>query len=117
MNTLMMYPLLLTRSELSTDHFYHHDWYIICPDCRITDRSFSPLVFILLGFPLAVITNRREKSANVVMAILCAAAYYLVSLGCEALSLKGFVAPHIILWVPNVLALVGALILNIKCAS
>ncbi len=77
--------------------------------------SFSPLIFTLIGFPLSVITNRRERSANVVLAILCFAFYYLISLGCEALSKKGILPPEIIMWTPNTIAGIGALILNYKC--
>jgi LPS export ABC transporter permease LptF len=79
--------------------------------------SFSPLFFILLGFPLAVITHRRERSANVVLAVFCAALYYLISLGCEALSVKGIAPPALMMWTPNILAGIAALILNIKCVS
>lgn len=79
--------------------------------------SFSPLVFILLGFPLAVITHRREKSANVVLAVLCAALFYLLSLGCEALSVKHIAPAAFIMWLPNIIASLGALILNYKCVS
>ncbi|HNV23810.1 MAG TPA: LptF/LptG family permease, partial [Candidatus Omnitrophota bacterium] len=64
--------------------------------------SFSPLIFIALGFPLAVITNKREKSANVVLAIICAACYYLLFLGCEALSVQSIFPPIFIMWVPNI---------------
>jgi lipopolysaccharide export system permease protein len=76
--------------------------------------SFSPLIFILLGFPLAVITNKREKSANVMLAILFAAGYYLLSLGCEALSIENIAPPALILWLPNALGGIVAAILNIK---
>lgn len=79
--------------------------------------SFSSLVFILLGFPLAVITHRREKSANVVLAILCAALFYLLSLGCEALSVKHVLPAVFIMWMPNFIATLGAMILNYKCVS
>lgn len=79
--------------------------------------SFSPLIFMLLGFPLAVITNRREKSANVVIAIICVTFYYLLSLGAEALSIKTFLPPEIIMWVPNGILLTAALILIKKCVS
>ncbi len=79
--------------------------------------SFCPLMFIMLGFPIAVITHRREKSANVVLAILCAAGYYIISLGCEALSIKNIIPPNIIMWVPNIIAGTIATILNYKCVS
>ena len=79
--------------------------------------SFAPFFFILLGFPLAVITNKREKSANVVLAIICVAIYYLLSLGCEALGIKNVVDPAVIMWGPNLVAAVAAVILNIRCVS
>jgi len=77
--------------------------------------SFSPLIFTLIGFPLSVIINKREKSANVVLAILCFAFYYLFSVGCEALGTKGIAPPALIMWTPNLIAVLGAIILNIKC--
>jgi LPS export ABC transporter permease LptF len=79
--------------------------------------SFSPLIFILLGFPLAVITNKREKSANVMLAIFFATGYYLLSLGCEALSIENIAPPMFILWVPNVIGGFTAAALNIKVCS
>ncbi|VAX35905.1 hypothetical protein MNBD_UNCLBAC01-1117 [hydrothermal vent metagenome] len=79
--------------------------------------SFSPLVFIFLAFPISVITHNREKSANVVLAIICAAGYYVISLGCEALSIKNVLPPHIIMWIPNTLAGIIAGVLNYKCVS
>jgi len=79
--------------------------------------SFSPLFFILLGFPLAVITNRREKSANVVLAILFAVGYYLISLGFENLCIEGILEPTYLMWIPNLIAAVLALFLYIKCVS
>lgn len=80
--------------------------------------SFAPLVFILIGFPLAVITNRREKSANIVTAIFCAAVYYLLSLGAQGLSMEGQLAAKYILWIPNLTGFLVILILNRKlCVS
>ena len=79
--------------------------------------SFSPFIFILFGFPLAVITNRRAKSANVTIAILAATFYYLISMGCESLSLKGIAPAELIMWLPNTIGLLAAIILNIKCVS
>jgi len=102
--TAKLERLLVNTVHLRTEYFRKITW------------SFSPLIFILIAFPLAVITNRREKSANVVIAILCFAFYYLISLGCEALSKKGLVPPMLIMWAPNMIACTGAAILNYKCA-
>jgi len=84
---------------------------------RIT-WSFTPLIFVLLGFPLAVITNRREKSANIILAVFCATVYYLLSLGVQGLSIEGKFPAQIIMWIPNLTGLLAILILNRKiCAS
>jgi lipopolysaccharide export system permease protein len=97
--------MMIETTRLKTEYFRKIAW------------SFSPLVFILLGFPLAVITHKREKSANVVLAVLCAAAYYLISLGCEALSIKNIAPPAVIMWLPNIITASAAGFLNIKCVS
>ncbi len=80
--------------------------------------SFSAFIFILLGFPIAVITHRREKTANLALAGLCAASYYLLSLGCEALSVQHITPPAITMWIPNMATLFIAAILNYRlCTS
>ncbi|HOW35114.1 MAG TPA: LptF/LptG family permease [Candidatus Omnitrophota bacterium] len=80
--------------------------------------SFSAFLFILLGFPIAVITHRRERSANVGLAVLCAAAYYLLSLGCEGLSIQNITPPAITMWIPNIVGGAIAIFLNYKlCKS
>jgi len=79
--------------------------------------SFAPLFFILLGFPIAVITNRREKSANIVLAMMFALTYYLLSLGCEALSINNALPAAFIMWVPNLTAGIAAIYFNFKCVS
>ena len=100
-----MEALGVDSAQLKTEYYRKITW------------SFSSLFFILLGFPLAVITHRRAKSANIVLAVLCAAFYYLISLGCEALSIQNIAPAHMIMWVPNLLAGSLALILNIRCVS
>jgi len=94
--------LLVDNSRLVTEYWRKITW------------SFSPFFFILIGFPMAVITHKREKSANVVLAIICAAGYYLFSMGCEALAVKNIVAPAIIMWGPNAIATIAALVMNVK---
>jgi len=80
--------------------------------------SFSVLVFVLIGFPIAVITHRREKTANVLLAVFCAALYYLMSLGCEALSVQNITPPALTMWLPNIIGITLAAFLNYRlCAS
>lgn len=97
--------LLVDTAQLRTEYHRKITW------------SFASLVFILLGFPVAVITHRREKSVNIVLAMLFAATYYLLSLGCEALSLQSIAPAAWLMWAPNALAALGAAILNQKCVS
>ena len=65
--------------------------------------SFSCLIFIILGAPLAIITRRREKTINFALAFLVAGIYYLLLLGAEALSLQGIIEPQIAMWSPNII--------------
>ncbi|MFA5087698.1 MAG: LptF/LptG family permease [Candidatus Omnitrophota bacterium] len=98
--------LLIDTTRLDTEYYRKITW------------SFSALFFILLGFPIAVITHRRERTANLLLAFLCAAVYYLLSLGCEALSIQKIASAGLIMWVPNGAAALVAGFLNYKlCTS
>lgn len=79
--------------------------------------SLTPLIFILIGFPIAVLTHRRNKGVNIVLAMACAAAYYLIFIGCQALSIEEVLDPKIAMWIPNAIGLLTGLILNARCAS
>jgi len=79
--------------------------------------AFSCFIFILLGLPLAIITRRREKSINFGLAFLVVGIYYLLLLGSEALSLRGYLDPAIAMWIPNItLGLIGAVLTYRLCA-
>ncbi len=98
--------LLVDVAPLRTEYYRKISW------------SFSILIFILLGFPLAVITHRRERAANVVLAMVCAAFYYLLSLACEALSMQNITPIAPTMWAPNILTTAVAAFLNYKlCVS
>jgi len=80
--------------------------------------SFSVLVFIMVGMPIAVVTHRREKTANIALALLCAAAYYLLTLGCEALCVQKLTPIELTMWMPNIAGAAIAGILNYRlCVS
>lgn len=80
--------------------------------------SFAPLLFILLGFPIAVITHKRAKSANLILALLFSLSYYLISIACHTLVSQWPIAPLLILWLPNIIGGAIVLWLNYKlCAS
>ncbi len=100
-----MEKLFVDVAPLKTEYYRKITW------------SFSTLIFVLIGFPLAVITHRREKSVNVLMAILCAAVYYLMSLGCEALSIQNITPAMITMWTPNLVTGLVALTLNYRLCA
>lgn len=79
--------------------------------------SFSCLIFMLLGCPLALLTRRREKSINFALSFIVVGVYYLLLLGAKALSLQGLTPPQITMWIPDIIfgAIGIALILRI-CA-
>jgi len=80
--------------------------------------SFSCLVFMLLGAPLAMMTRRREKSINIGMALLVIVLYYPLVIGCEALGMQGAIDPALIMWAPNIIFGTAGVILTYKiCAS
>lgn len=85
-------PLLVDTTRLETEYHRKISW------------SFSALVFILLGFPMAVITHKRQKAANVMLAMVSGSFYYLMSLGFEALSIQSLAPPGIAMWMPNIIA-------------
>ncbi len=79
--------------------------------------SLSPLIFILLGFPFATVTNRRAKSANLLYALLFAAPYYILSLACQGMASQNVLNPCFLMWAPNGLALALAIFLNWKICT
>ncbi|MDE2008459.1 MAG: LptF/LptG family permease [Candidatus Omnitrophica bacterium] len=76
--------------------------------------SLSPLLFILLGFPFAAVTNRRAKSANLLYALLLAAPYYILSLACQGMATQDTFNPAFLMWVPDIVAFAAAVFLNWK---
>lgn len=92
--------LLVDTRRLDTEYYRKIFW------------SFSPLLFVLIAFPLAVVTNKRAKTANVFLAVCYATGYYLLFLGCEAISLQGTSDPKVIMGLPNAIALLVAGHLN-----
>ncbi len=84
--------LFVDTSPLETEYYRKITW------------SFTPLLFILAGLPLGIITHRREKTANLLYAMLFAAPYFLLSLGCQALAGQGITPPALTMWMPNIIA-------------
>jgi lipopolysaccharide export system permease protein len=80
--------------------------------------DLTPLIFILLGFPFAVITHKRAKSANILFAVLFAAPYYVLSLACQGLASQNVMDPALLMWIPDIIGGIIVIILNWKlCVS
>jgi len=95
--------LLVRTVPLETEYWRKITW------------SFSPLIFIAMGFPVAIVTNKRDKKAkNVILVIFLAMTYYLLSLGCEALSLQEVAPAYLAMWVPNIIGACAAIFLNYR---
>jgi lipopolysaccharide export system permease protein len=71
--------------------------------------AFSPLVFILIGFPLAITTRRAQRSVGLAMSVVVFVGYYgLLILG-QGLAQKGILTAGPAVWLGNiVLGLLGA---------
>jgi len=65
--------------------------------------AFAPLIFILFGLPLAIMTKRREKRVNFIMAFFVVLVYYLLSLGAEAVGMQNILPPAVVMWIPNMI--------------
>ena len=80
--------------------------------------AFSAFIFILIASPMAIITHRKEKALNFVLAFGIVIIYYLLLIGCEALSLQGHINPALGMWMPNIIFTVIGIVLLIKlCVS
>ncbi len=65
--------------------------------------SYSCIIFIFFVLPLVVFMNRREKSINFFLIFLVVAAYYLLSLGFETLSMQNFLLPGVAMWATDII--------------
>lgn len=95
-------PLFVDISPLETEYYRKITW------------AFTPVLFILLGFPMAIITHRREKTANLLYALLFAAPYFLLQLGAQALAGQNLSHVGWTMWGPNIIAAVVVTFLNIR---
>lgn len=68
---------------------------------RRTAMAFSPLVFILVGLPLAVTTRRAQRSIGFGISVLLFLGYYLFLILGQGLAQKGVLPASSAMWLAN----------------
>lgn len=74
--------------------------------------AFTVLSFALFAVPLGITVSRRETSANLGVAIILALAYYVLTVMVQWLDNHPALRPDLLLWVPNVIFVVVAVLLH-----
>ena len=74
--------------------------------------SFSVLAFIIIGFPLGVITKRGEKSIGFSLGLGIILFYYLLMAAGKGLVISKNANPYFWMWLPTVIIIVAGLILT-----
>ncbi len=116
-------PKAMTLRELSSKIDEYRSLFVdpaplIAEYHRRLSWSLSPLLFIMIGFPFAIITHRRAKSANLLYALLFGGPYYLLSLVCQGLATQNVADPILLMWAPDIIFGAIVVALNWKlCAS
>ena len=79
--------------------------------------AFAALVFVFIGMPFGITTKRSERSIGFAISLGIIICYYLLSVVCESLSLKGKLQPLVACWLPNSIVILTGLILTWKVAE
>ena len=75
--------------------------------------AFAALVFILFGLALGLRLHHHERLTSYVWILGIFVAYYLGTVGMNAVALKGWLAPCLAMWAPNI---VGTMISGVMLA-
>lgn len=69
---------------------------------RKVASSFAALVFVVFGLALGLRLHHHERLVTYVWVLAIFMTYYLGTIGTNALALKGWLAPWLAMWLPNV---------------
>ncbi|MEI6515479.1 MAG: LptF/LptG family permease [bacterium] len=77
--------------------------------------AFSCLAFVLLGAPLATKTHRQETTIGIGISLGLVVLFYVFIIVADTLTKYPWTQPHLIVWIPALLATVLGLILIKRC--
>jgi len=75
--------------------------------------SFAALVFVAFGLALGLRLHHYERLTSYAWVLGIFVSYYLVSIGMNAVALKGWLAPWVAMWAPN---LIGSAVSGVMVA-
>lgn len=71
--------------------------------------GLSPIAFLLLGFPLAIRTSRKETSVGLFISIILAGIFFFFVILCNTLNERADLYPQYLLWIPNIVYQIAGL--------
>lgn len=114
--------LMETRASLTNSYPEMNDTELVKQDMSLLVEfnkrlvmAISCFVFVLLGAPLATKTHRQETTVGIAISLGLIFSFYLFVIIAETLTKYPWTQPHLILWIPVVLATTLGMFLIKRC--